>query len=99
VADSPDSGLHPADRLSQAAHAAAAAGLTALLLTPGPDLRYLSGYDAHQLERLTCLVLPAAAPGITAAAGTARSVRPACSSRGTRACTRSIASPAGLTWR
>jgi Xaa-Pro aminopeptidase len=56
----PDSGLYPADRVEQAAAAAAEAGLTALLLTPGPDLRYLTGYDAHQLERLTCLAVPAA---------------------------------------
>jgi Xaa-Pro aminopeptidase len=52
--------LHPADRLVTAAAAARAAGLSALLLTPGPDLRYITGYDAQQLERLTCLVLPAA---------------------------------------
>jgi len=51
--------LFPAGRLTAAAQAAEAAGLDALLLTPGPDLRYLTGYDAHQLERLTCLVLPA----------------------------------------
>jgi Xaa-Pro aminopeptidase len=51
--------LFPAGRLTAAAEAAGAAGLAALLLTPGPDLRYLTGYDAHQLERLTCLVLPA----------------------------------------
>ncbi len=51
--------LYPADRLGQVAAATAAAGLDALLLTPGPDLRYVTGYDAHQLERLTCLVLPA----------------------------------------
>jgi len=51
--------LFPAGRLTAAAEAAGAAGLDALLLTPGPDLRYLTGYDAHQLERLTCLVLPA----------------------------------------
>jgi Xaa-Pro aminopeptidase len=58
-------GLYPADRLDQAAQAAAAAGLSALLLTPGPDLRYLTGYDANQLERLTCLVLPASGtPGL-----------------------------------
>lgn len=60
--DSPDSGLYPARRLDAAAQAAAGAGLAALLLTPGPDLRYLTGYDAHQLERLTCLVVPAQAP-------------------------------------
>ena len=51
--------LHPADRLERAAAAARAAGLSALLLTPGADLRYVTGYDAQQLERLTCLVLPA----------------------------------------
>jgi len=56
----PDPGLYPADRVEQAAAAAAEAGLAALLLTPGPDLRYLTGYDAHQLERLTCLAIPAA---------------------------------------
>jgi Xaa-Pro aminopeptidase len=52
--------LYPAERLRLAADAAGAAGLGALLLTPGPDLRYVTGYDAQQLERLTCLVLPAA---------------------------------------
>ena len=36
----------------------AAAGVDALLLTPGAELRYLTGYDALPLERLTCLVLP-----------------------------------------
>jgi len=50
--------LYPAARLGQVRAATAAAGLDALLLTPGPDLRYVTGYDAHQLERLTCLVLP-----------------------------------------
>src|SRR5262249_47809018 len=34
----------------------------ALLLTPGPDLRYLTGYDTHQTERLTCLAVPAPGP-------------------------------------
>ena len=51
--------LYPAERLRLAAAAAGAAGLGALLLTPGPDLRYVTGYDAQQLERLTCLALPA----------------------------------------
>ena len=50
--------LYPAERLRLAADAAGAAGLGALLLTPGPDLRYVTGYDAQQLERLTCLALP-----------------------------------------
>src|SRR6185312_2733593 len=35
------------------------AGLDALLIGPRADLRYLTGYDAHALERLTLLVLPA----------------------------------------
>ncbi|MBB5789169.1 M24 family metallopeptidase [Jiangella mangrovi] len=47
------------DRLVRARAAAAAAGLDALLITPGAGLRYLTGYDAKPLERLTCLVLPA----------------------------------------
>ena len=51
--------LYPAGRLRLAADAAGAAGLDALLLTPGPDLRYVTGYDAQQLERLTCLAVPA----------------------------------------
>jgi Xaa-Pro aminopeptidase len=52
--------LYPPARLAAVSAAVADAGLDALLLTPGPDLRYVTGYDAHQLERLTCLVLPAA---------------------------------------
>jgi Xaa-Pro aminopeptidase len=69
--DRQDPGLYPPGRLDLAAAAARDAGLSALLLTPGPDLRYLTGYDAHQLERLTCLVVPAApgASGPAAAAG------------------------------
>ena len=47
------------DRLSHARDAAAAADIDALLVTPGPDLRWLTGYEALPLERLTCLVLPA----------------------------------------
>jgi Xaa-Pro aminopeptidase len=52
--------LYPAARLTVVADAVRAAGLGALLLTPGPDLRYVTGYDATQLERLTCLAVPAA---------------------------------------
>ena len=51
--------LYPAERLGQVADAVRAQGMGALLLTPGPDLRYVTGYDAKQLERLTCLVVPA----------------------------------------
>ena len=48
-----------AARLGRAQELTAAQGLDALLITPGPDLRYLVGYDAVPLERLTCLVVPA----------------------------------------
>ena len=48
-----------AGRLDRARDALVQAGLDALLVTPGADLRYLTGYDAIALERLTCLVLPA----------------------------------------
>ncbi len=51
--------LYPSDRLARAQRAAAAAGIDVLLISPGADLRYLTGYDALPLERLTCLVLPA----------------------------------------
>jgi Xaa-Pro aminopeptidase len=54
--------LYPADRLELAAAAAARAGIGVLLLTPGPDLRYLTGYDTAQSERLTCLAVPADGP-------------------------------------
>lgn len=53
-----DDELYPPERLAAAQRATAAAGLDALLVTPGSDLRYLTGYHAHALERLTCLVLP-----------------------------------------
>ncbi|MGN9784492.1 M24 family metallopeptidase [Nonomuraea sp. ZG12] len=55
------SDLYPVSRLAAVQEATAKAGLDALLLTPGPDLRYVSGYDAKPLERLTCLVVPATA--------------------------------------
>src|SRR5689334_5526033 len=51
--------LYPPSRLTAAQRATAATGLDALLVTPGADLRYLTGYHAHLSERLTCLVLPA----------------------------------------
>jgi Xaa-Pro aminopeptidase len=54
--------LYPADRIGLAAAAAGRAGIGALLLTPGPDLRYLTGYDALPTERLTCLAVPADGP-------------------------------------
>jgi len=57
------------DRVSHAQKAAARAGVDALLVTPGPDLRWLTGYDALPLERLTCLVLPADGPAFMLAPG------------------------------
>jgi Xaa-Pro aminopeptidase len=51
--------LYPAQRLELVRDSVRAAGLDAVLLTPGPDLRYVTGYDAKQLERLTCLAVPA----------------------------------------
>jgi Xaa-Pro aminopeptidase len=49
-----------ADRIARAAAAARAAGLTGLLATPGPDLRYLTGYSPNEVtERLTALVITA----------------------------------------
>jgi Xaa-Pro aminopeptidase len=51
--------LFTPERLVAAQRAVAAADLDAILLTPGADLRYLTGYRAHPLERLTCLVVPA----------------------------------------
>ncbi len=44
-------------RLEAAQRGIEAQGWSALLVTPGPDLQYLTGYDAVPLERLTCLVL------------------------------------------
>ena len=51
--------LYPSERLTQVTEAARVKGIDVLLLSPGPDLRYVTGYDAKQLERLTCLAVPA----------------------------------------
>jgi Xaa-Pro aminopeptidase len=45
-------------RLDRARSAAADAGVDALLIPPGSDLRYLLGASGTSFERLTCLVLP-----------------------------------------
>jgi Xaa-Pro aminopeptidase len=47
-----------AERLARASEAAGTHGLEALLVAVGPDLRYLTGYEALPLERLTMLVVP-----------------------------------------
>ena len=46
-------------RLERAAQLTAQRGLDALLVTPGPDMRYLCGYNAIPLERLTALLVTA----------------------------------------
>jgi len=51
-------GTEFADRLDRARQALAGAGWAGLVVPPGADLRYLTGYAARALERLTCLVLP-----------------------------------------
>ena len=48
-----------ARRLAAAARAATNAGIGGLIVTPGYDLRYLTGSRAQTFERLTALVLPA----------------------------------------
>jgi Xaa-Pro aminopeptidase len=48
-----------ARRLAAAAAATADAGLDGLVITPGYDLRYLTGSRAQTFERLTALVVPA----------------------------------------
>jgi Xaa-Pro aminopeptidase len=48
-----------AERLRGAQGLVAAAGLDAILVGVGADLRYLAGYPAMPLERLTMLVIPA----------------------------------------
>ena len=54
-----------AARLAAAADAAWKPGLDALLIGVGSDLRYLTGYEAMPLERLTMLVvMPGHAPAI-----------------------------------
>ena len=49
-----------ADRLARAQAGLQANGAAALLIGIGADLRYLTGYATHPLERLTMLVVPAA---------------------------------------
>jgi Xaa-Pro aminopeptidase len=56
-------GTRFAERLERAEAATASAGLDALFIGVGSDLRYLTGYEAMPLERLTMLVIrPGQAP-------------------------------------
>src|SRR4051812_29277944 len=45
-------------RIQRTQAALSAAGVDALIVAPGSDLRYLTGYVATPLERLTALVVP-----------------------------------------
>ena len=51
-----------AERLARAQAGARAHRVDALLVSVGPDLAYLAGYEAMPLERLTMLVVPADGP-------------------------------------
>lgn len=54
-----------AERLERAVAATEAAGLAAMLVAVGSDMRYLTGYEAMPLKRLTVLVIrPGADPTI-----------------------------------
>ena len=46
------------ERVHAARDLAAEVGIDLLVLTPGADLRYLCGYSAHAMERLTALAVP-----------------------------------------
>jgi Xaa-Pro aminopeptidase len=48
-----------ASRIRRVQAAMSSEGVDGLIVTPGPDLRYLTGYDAIPLERLTALIVPA----------------------------------------
>nr|WP_221203231.1 Xaa-Pro peptidase family protein [Modestobacter versicolor] len=48
----------PVDRVHAARAVADEVGVDVLVVTPGSDLRYLTGYHAHAMERLTALAVP-----------------------------------------
>ena len=54
-----------ARRMDRAAEQAEAAGLTGILVTPGPDLLYFTGYQPIAItERITMLALQASRPPV-----------------------------------
>ncbi|MGW9417980.1 M24 family metallopeptidase [Cellulosimicrobium funkei] len=59
--------VYAARRERAAAHARDA-GLTGLLVSPGPDLAYFTGYAPPETERLTLLTIPAERTGTTGGA-------------------------------
>jgi Xaa-Pro aminopeptidase len=54
----PTAPLVTVERVHAARDTADELGVDAVVVTPGSDLRYLCGYDAHAMERLTALVVP-----------------------------------------
>ena len=58
VTDTVPAALVTIERVHAAREIADDAGIDLLVLTPGSDLRYLSGYHAHAMERLTALAVP-----------------------------------------
>src|SRR5674476_1371643 len=94
-----------AERMSRARDGLRQAGFDALLVTPGADLRYLTGYHALPLERLTCLVLPAkggpclVVPALEEPAARARKSPTGSSRRATRSWWTSAAPPRSATAR
>ncbi len=82
-----------AQRLAGARDAAAEAGVDALLIGVGAGLRYLTGYEALALERLTLLVLPAAttaAHGGTGDGGLPTLIAPRLEAAPARACAAAV---------
>ncbi len=61
-----------AGRLEAVQRAASVRQVDGVLVTPGPDLLYLTGYDAKPLERLTCLVVRAEGDPVLVAPGLER---------------------------
>jgi Xaa-Pro aminopeptidase len=57
-APSSSSPLVSIDRVHAARAVAEELGVDVVVVTPGSDLRYLSGYSAHAMERLTALAVP-----------------------------------------
>ncbi|MCZ2816240.1 M24 family metallopeptidase [Modestobacter sp. VKM Ac-2984] len=58
VSPPPSSPLVSIDRVHAARAVADELGIDVVVVTPGSDLRYLCGYDAHAMERLTALAVP-----------------------------------------
>ena len=58
AAPTSSSPLASLDRVHAARAVAGELGVDLLVVTPGSDLRYLCGYSAHAMERLTALAVP-----------------------------------------